>query len=121
MNIRYSAVVLGLAAALPFSSVVLASEERTADTVMVTATRQESKVDELIADVSVVTREEIERLGDTTLTQILARTAGVFITDGGLPGKNVSVMIRGADTGHALLLIDGMPVTSATLGRRRSS
>lgn len=117
MNIRYSAVVLGLAAALPFSSVVLASEERTADTVMVTATRQESKVDELIADVSVVTREEIERLGDTTLTQILARTAGVFITDGGLPGKNVSVMIRGADTGHALLLIDGMPVTSATLGQ----
>ncbi|MDX5408689.1 MAG: TonB-dependent receptor [Thauera sp.] len=117
MKIRYSAVALALAAAFPCSSVALASAEKTADAVVVTATRQESKVDELLADVTVVTREEIDKLGDTTLSQVLARTAGVFVTDGGLPGKSASVLIRGTDTGHALLLVDGMPVTSATLGQ----
>lgn len=115
MKIRLSALVSACALAYPF--VPAQADDPQLDHVVVTATRQESRADDLLADVTVVTREQIERLGDTTLAQVLSRTAGVFVTDGGLPGKTVSVLIRGTDSGHALLLIDGMPVTSATLGQ----
>lgn len=115
MKIRLCAVALAVVPVVVSNAA--AADEATMDSVVVTATRQESKVDELLADVTVITREELEKQGQVTLTQVLAQTAGVFVTDGGLPGKSVSVLIRGTDTGHALLLIDGMPVTSATLGQ----
>ncbi|MFZ2855668.1 MAG: TonB-dependent receptor [Rhodocyclaceae bacterium] len=85
--------------------------------VVVTATRQATRSNELLSDVSVVTHEEIEQRGQTSLAEVLATLPGVFVTDGNTPGKQASVFIRGTNTGHALLLVDGMPLSSATLGQ----
>ncbi|MBT0961781.1 TonB-dependent receptor domain-containing protein [Denitromonas iodatirespirans] len=115
MNIRLSALALTVGAVSVTIDAV--AKDAAMDAVVVTATRQEGKVDELLADMTVVTRDEIEKHGQATLSQVLAATAGVFVTDGGLPGKTVATFIRGTNTGHALLLVDGVPVTSATLGQ----
>lgn len=116
MNIRLSAAAVAVAAAFPVAGPALA-DDVTAQTVVVTATRQATRSDELLADTTVISREEIERLGHTTLTQVLSRTAGLFVTDGGLPGKDAAIFVRGTNRGHVLFFIDGMPVTSATLGQ----
>lgn len=106
-----------LTLALPFLFLASAqAESQSLDTVVVTATRTPVRANELLADTTVVTREEIEQRGQSTLAEVLSSVPGIFVTEGQLPGKQSSFFIRGTNTGHALLLVDGIPMTSATLG-----
>lgn len=84
--------------------------------VIVTATRQATRASELLSDVSVIAREEIEQAGLTTLEQLLARQPGVEYAANGGPGTNSSVFIRGASTRQTIVLIDGLRVGSASSG-----
>ena len=83
---------------------------------VVTASRTAQRADELVSDVVVIDRAEIEKSTGRTLAEILARAPGVqFSANGGL-GKNSSVNIRGAEARHTVLLIDGVRFGSATTG-----
>lgn len=87
------------------------------DPVVVTASRQVQRANEAIADVTILDKEDIEQAGPaTTLGELLGRTAGVEFGRSGGRGYNESVYIRGTDSGHALVLVDGIRVSSATLG-----
>ncbi len=83
---------------------------------VVTATRTAQTVDETLASVSVVTRDDIERLQANSLDDILKRLPGVSIVNNGGKGKQTSVFMRGTESDHVLVLIDGVKVGSATLG-----
>lgn len=83
---------------------------------VVTATRSETRADELVSDVTVIAREAIERSGARTLPELLAREAGVQMTANGGAGKLSGLFIRGTETRHTLLLIDGVRYGSATAG-----
>ena len=86
--------------------------------VVVTATRQPTRISEVIADVSVIDREAIEQAGpSTTLGDLLARTPGIELSRAGGRGATESVFIRGANAGHTLILLDGLRISSATLGQ----
>ncbi|WP_087020477.1 TonB-dependent receptor domain-containing protein [Thaumasiovibrio subtropicus] len=78
------------------------------ETVVVTASRFEQSVDNVIAPVSVVTREEIEQSQAKTLTEILRRLPGVETTVNGGIGQNASLFLRGTNSSHTLVLIDGV-------------
>jgi len=108
---RTCILTLALTAAFP-----ALGQSTALDNVVVTATRTPVKSNELLADTTVIGREEIQARGYTTLTEVLANVPGIFIADGQRPGKDASTFTRGTNTGHTLLLIDGMPLTSATLG-----
>lgn len=83
---------------------------------VVTASRNAQRADELVSDVLVINRADIEKSSGRTLPEILARAPGVqFSANGGL-GKNSSVIIRGAEARHTVLLIDGVRFGSATAG-----
>jgi vitamin B12 transporter len=107
----FAAGTLALLAALPS----IAAETETA-AVVVTATRQAQRANELLADVSVISREEIDAAGQTSLPELLARQPGVEYTASGGAGSSMGLLIRGANSEHTLVLIDGMRVNSATLG-----
>lgn len=112
------ALVLPIAAALGGLACDPALAQRTpalAETV-VTASRTPTRADELLSDTVVIDRAEIEQQASRTLPEILARVAGVQIAANGGPGKASSVFIRGAESRHTLLLIDGVRYGSATLG-----
>ncbi len=89
---------------------------RDAAAIVVTATRQPMRASELISDISVIEREDIARAGQATLAEFLATQPGVQITESGSPGAAASILLRGANSGHTLVLIDGLRVGSATLG-----
>ena len=102
-----------IAASFP---IALRAEEQQLDPIVVTATRQATRVNELNSDVSVVTREEIEQAGETTLAELLARQPGIqYVANGGV-GSNSSVFIRGASPNQSIVLIDGQRISSATTG-----
>jgi vitamin B12 transporter len=85
--------------------------------IVVTATRQATRHSELLSDVATIEREEIEHSGQTSVAQLLSRKAGIHVVSSGGPGSNTSVFIRGANSGHTLVLIDGMRYGSATTGQ----
>lgn len=86
------------------------------ETITVTATRTPLRVDQAIAELSVLQRADIERSEARTLVELLSQRAGLqFASNGGL-GKTSSLFIRGLEARHTLLLVDGVRVGSATAG-----
>ena len=84
--------------------------------VAVTATRQHSRVDQLVADVTVVDRDALERTGGRTLSEVLAQQPGIQMSSNGGPGAFSSVFLRGLEGRHVLLIVDGVRLGSATVG-----
>ena len=105
--------VLALAAAFPAFSADMARES---EPIVVTASRQPQRMNELLSDTSLITREEIEAAGQSSLPELLARQPGIEFTSNGGAGSNSSMFIRGTSGEHTLILIDGMRINSATNG-----
>lgn len=88
---------------------------RNLDPLVVTASRGLTS-HETLRDAIVITREDLERAGPLSLGEVLERQAGVELRATGGPGQPQGIFIRGAGTGHTLVLIDGLRVGSATVG-----
>lgn len=86
------------------------------DTVVVTATRSARTVDDSLAAVSVVTREDIARLQPRSVPDLLRGLPGMTLVNNGGRGKQTSVFLRGTESDHMVVLIDGVKVGSATSG-----
>jgi len=107
---RLAVLNLALAAAFPaFAQSQLAP-------VVVTAARVAQPLTDVVADVSLIDREQIEASAGRTLSELLVREAGVQMSANGGLGKSSSLYLRGTSAGHTLLLIDGVRYGSATLG-----
>lgn len=93
------------------------AQEATADeTVVVTANRFETKVNETIAPVEVVTREEIDAIQAQSLTDVLRRLPSVQVVNQGGVGQNSELYIRGRASKNVLVMINGVRIGSATSG-----
>ncbi len=80
------------------------------ETVVVTANRSPRPIDQVGQQVTVLTLPQIRLDQETSVADILARTPGVVVTRNGGPGQTTSLNIRGADSDHTLVLIDGVKV-----------
>ena len=99
------------------SSALAQSNLPSLDEVVVTATRQPTRTNELLSDVTVIGREEIEAAGPAAaVIDVLGRQPGVEIFRNGGIGTASNVMIRGTASKHVVLLVDGVRVNSATMG-----
>ena len=85
------------------------------DEVVVTATKYPVKQSQTGKVVIVIPHEQIEKSIGKPLGELLGEQAGITVT-GALndPGTNQSVLIRGAGSGRALILIDGVPANDPT-------
>ncbi len=84
--------------------------------VVVTATRSDVAKDQLATAATVFTRKDIERLQVQTLPDLLRNAVGVDVIQSGGMGKISSVFMRGTNSDHVLVLVDGIKFGSATLG-----
>src|SRR6201981_2374750 len=84
--------------------------------VIVTAARAPEPEDQSLFSATVLTRAHIEARKVSSVPNLLADLAGISVDESGGLGQQSSVFIRGADSDHTLLLIDGVRVGSATLG-----
>lgn len=112
-------VWLMLAALASFLSFVSHAQTRSTATLaetMVTATRTEQPLADLVADVTVIDRSEIERGGATGLADVLVRVPGIEMIRNGGPGNRTDVYIRGAETRFTAVFVDGVRVDSQSTG-----
>ena len=84
--------------------------------VIVTATRLAENISDSNVHVTVITAAAIAEGGYTSLTEVLQARGGVEITSTGGLGQPSAVFMRGAGSGHTLLLVDGLRMSSATAG-----
>lgn len=98
------------------STHVFAVQPMIADETVVTASRILQPQNAVIADTTVITSEEIRRAGAQSLIELLQAQPGVEINNNGGPGKVSGIFLRGTNTDHIVVLIDGMRVNSATTG-----
>ena len=84
--------------------------------VVVTASRTPQPITSAIADVSVIGAEEIAANGPRGLAELLQGRHGVEVVQNGGPGATSGVFMRGANRGQTLLLVDGLRVSSSTVG-----
>lgn len=84
--------------------------------IVVTATRTAQTADAALAPVVIITREEIESNPGADLTELLRLHPGVEISRNGPPGQQTSIFIRGADSNHTLVMVDGVKINPGTIG-----
>lgn len=84
--------------------------------VIVTATRTAQTIDETLASVVVIDRATIEQTQALDTADLLRLHAGLDVARNGGPGQTTSVFIRGAESNHTLVMIDGVKINSGTIG-----
>ena len=99
-----------------FTANVFADTELKTDDVFVTATRTPISKNNVIADVTTISSEDIERAGSSSLPELLQRQPGIEISNLGGAGKVSTLSLRGTSSTHSIVLIDGMRVGAATTG-----
>lgn len=83
---------------------------------VVTASRVRQPLTDTLASVSLITREDIERSQARDLMDLLRLQTGVEVARTGGPGQQTSVFLRGTESNHVLVLIDGVKVNAPQNG-----
>ncbi len=86
------------------------------DGIVVTATRTARTQDQTLAAVTVIDRAQIQRLQPASLPDLLTGRAGISLANNGGVGKSTSLFLRGTESDHVLVLVDGIRIDSATSG-----
>jgi len=109
--------ITGLISLLFSTSLLAAETPINADDVVVTASRTPQEKANVIADLTVISREEIEHAGQSTFVELLQSQPGVEITSNGGAGSNSSIFLRGTNSNQVVVLVDGLRISSVTDGR----
>ncbi|WP_439586980.1 TonB-dependent receptor domain-containing protein [Hydrogenophaga sp.] len=115
-NLRAPLAVLPLAMLATFPSHAQTDTVALLKETVVTATRVETRTDAVLSDVVVIESETLERSVGRTLSEVLARAAGLQMSSNGGLGKQSGLFVRGTESRHVLLLVDGVRYGSSTAG-----
>ncbi len=113
---RQTALSLALCAVFASPAFAETSSDFVGETIVVTSTRVAVPAHAVVGDMSVITADDIASAGQTSLLELLQTQPGLEITQEGGAGANASLRIRGGNSGHTLVLIDGLRAGSATAG-----
>jgi vitamin B12 transporter len=86
------------------------------DTVVTTAARTPQRLAEVLADLTVITRADIERQAAASVADLLHNNGCAEMVRNGGAVSTTSLFLRGADTRHTLVLVDGVRMDSQSTG-----
>jgi vitamin B12 transporter len=101
-----SLIVIGAA-----SGAAIAQSEETPETVVVTATRIPTPEARVASSITVITAKDIAAKQQQSLPDVLAGAPGLNVVQSGGPGGQTSVFMRGTDSNHVKVLVDGIDVS----------
>lgn len=86
------------------------------DDIVVTATRFEQPLFNTLQHTTLITTSEIQASQASDVPTLLRQYASIEITQDGGIGKRSSVFLRGTESDHTLILLDGIRIGSASTG-----
>jgi vitamin B12 transporter len=117
-NVAFQPLAIALSVSAAFSPLSFAQTpaDQSLAPVLVTAARTEQKASDVLSDNIVITSEEIQRSGQSSLMDLLQRKRGIEIARNGGAGTSSTLYMRGSSGKQVILLIDGVRSASATSG-----
>ncbi|MGI9268921.1 MAG: TonB-dependent receptor plug domain-containing protein, partial [Porticoccus sp.] len=115
MKVSFFSFIFFVFISLSISADTKTTEESIAE-VVVTATRTPQTITKVLSSTTVINTADIERYQPTDLLDLFQHVPGIDIARNGAAGSTPSLFIRGSNTGHALFLVDGQRINSASLG-----
>lgn len=85
-------------------------------TIVVTATREPQAAADVLSPLVVIDRETLERSLAPDVADVLRLHAGLEVVRTGGPGQQTALFMRGTDSNHALVLVDGVRVNPGGIG-----
>ncbi|HEX5793875.1 MAG TPA: TonB-dependent receptor plug domain-containing protein, partial [Rheinheimera sp.] len=109
-----------------FAAVLVASccsvaADDSVEHISIYANRTATPQQQVLASVTVLERDDIVARQASDLPALLAQLPGINLSRDGGRGQTGGVYLRGGNTGHTLVLIDGVRSGSATLGYKSLS
>jgi vitamin B12 transporter len=102
---------LGSAALLLYVAFPAWSDTGLVPTIVITATRIPTPELDVASSVSVVTADEIAARQERTFAELLKDIPGLNVVQQGGPGAETSVFMRGTNSNHTKVLVDGIDVS----------
>jgi len=114
----FHASLLAIAAASPLTAFAQDTRPGSVDTLVVTATRAPGgiDVDQIASSLSVITPQQVEDRQVRIVSDVLRDVPGVEIGRTGAVGNLTEARIRGTESNHVLVLIDGIKASDPFLG-----
>jgi len=121
VNFKKSVLILAISSAISIPVMALEDTqkslaEKNVERMTITATRSALNIDDALTSQVVITRADIDLLNPVSILDLLSSLPSVDIANNGGKGQSSSVFLRGSESDHTLVLIDGIRVSSATLG-----
>jgi len=117
-TLRYP-YALALCAPIAFNIITAWSADSNSDDsldeVVVVANRAPEPLSQVGNSVTVLDRQAIQDSQKVDMSTLLATTPGITFSRGGGPGNATSIFIRGADSDHTVVLIDGVVLNDPSL------
>ncbi len=114
MKYLYSFLTIFLLIQLSISAQQTDSVKATFNEIVVTATKTETPYYAIGSSVSVITSKEISERQLKTVVDVLREEPGLSIIEQGGPGKLANVFMRGANSNHTLVIVDGVTMNDAS-------
>ncbi len=111
-------LVIAACLALSFASVTFALSpyENKFEETLVIGTRTPQTLEGSLAPVTLITRDDIEKLQSTDMTSLLSRIPSVHIANSGTPLSSPKLSLRGTKNGQTLILLNGERMNSTSTG-----
>jgi vitamin B12 transporter len=98
------------------STISYGDETEDLDSIVVTATRSNMAIEDATLPVTIIGRDQIEQSLARDISQLLRFEAGLDIGRNGGPGQTTSLFLRGTESNHTLVLVDGVRINPGTIG-----
>ncbi|WBA08535.1 TonB-dependent receptor domain-containing protein [Salinivibrio kushneri] len=90
--------------------------EQNTETVVVTASRFAQSDASVLQSATILTRQDIARLQARSLVDVLRTVPSIEIAQNGGRGQSAFIFMRGTESDHSLVLIDGVRMASSITG-----
>jgi len=101
-------LLVSLPVLVPFCASAQTETRTTMPNVVITTDREAIPAEKVTGTVTVITRDEMERRQLRTVEEVLRSVPGVSVQQAGQVGTQTSVFVRGSNSNHVVVLIDGM-------------
>ncbi len=109
---RCHRLLVATVALSPLSLPAFAADEvaATVPQIVISATRSPLPLNRVASSMTVITAEEIKRKNKPTVVELLREVPGITVANNGGAGQTSRVFMRGTNSNHVLVLVDGMAV-----------
>lgn len=98
------------------SAATTSVDKNQTETIVVTANRTTQDKFDVLAAVNIFSRDDIEQIQPLSVADLLTRVAGITVATQGTQANATSLYVRGGNSDHVLILVNGVRIGSATLG-----